>query len=207
MLITFLENLLLGVAISAVPGAILFETMRRCVINRRGAMLFLAGNFSGMLIIVLASYVGISTLMTSTPASTLFYLISGGLLVYMGYSTIVSTTKSFKKTKNAKYSVDAGYVKGLILSLANPLSILFWVSLTPRFLHEKSSDYSAALNTLAVFIGAFVFFFAIIYVVQKLGQELTNQRMSQVSKLFGVIIVVFGLATLQNAFWALKVLM
>ncbi|MBC7581275.1 hypothetical protein H7097_00210 [Aeromicrobium sp.] len=86
MLFNLIQNFWLGFVITATPGAVLVEALRRS--NDPGLHLakFLAGTFIGMAVVILLAFPGVSVLQDSI-AGSLFFLISGSILIYRRISS------------------------------------------------------------------------------------------------------------------------
>lgn len=199
MFYQIIENLLLGFAISAAPGAVFFETIRRTLSKKSTVTSFLLGNFSGMLIIIVFALAGISVLLTDTSLSKFFYGITGLLLTYIGVSSLTAkfsqqTAKEEAKAPN-RYS---SYVSGLVLAVANPLSIVFWISLTGKFYQEYDSILPILLNATSVVIGALILFILLVLAVKFLRKRINTTILAWLARMSGIIILIYGLLTLSR---------
>ena len=199
MVSNVIENFVLGFVISAIPGAVFFETIRRAIRSNAEVLIFLLGNFSGMLVIIVASFIGLSAGSTSDGNARLFYCVSGALLCYIGVSAILS---KYKKPKNihtnavrASYSA---YATGFVLAMANPISVAFWLSLSANVLHETTSLLMAVISCLSVLAGAAVLFLTLIWVVRYANLNLETKQTLLISRVIGVILLCYGFASLYK---------
>lgn len=194
-----LENIALGFAITAVPGAVFFEVMRRSLLDYGSLFKFLSGNFVGMIVIILATYLGVASLLSGAVTSVIFYVVSGLLLIYLGISAIRIDSLKLKNTQNKPRPGKTAYLSGLTLALANPLSILFWASLMGRFRHETSGGLGVLMLSLSVVLGSLLLFVALISVSIQANKKLKTDHLVLLSRVFGVVIAVFGVMTLVAA--------
>lgn len=197
MLLSLLENFVLGLAISAVPGAVFFETIRRSLLEYSSVFRFLLGNFSGMVLIAASSYLGLTRLLSGEIFSLIFYLVSGSVLVYLGTTAIMVKKSKIERIHNSISSKRSAYLVGLTLAVANPLSIIFWASLMGKFIKEDGGGMDAILNSIVVLAGAAILFIILVVCAKFAKNLLTPNRLIIMSRFFGVIITIYGLTTLM----------
>ncbi len=197
MLLQFIENLLLGFAISAAPGAIFFETIRRALSKKESVIAFQLGNFLGVIIVAAVALAGVSSILSEPSYANVFYAISGLLLIYLGYqSLIIKLPEASEASKSRIKSNYKAVVSGATLAILNPLSIVFWVSLTGKFTQQFANSSVVLINTIAVITGALMLFVILISVVKLLGHKISGIHLIWLSKASGLIIIVYGLTTL-----------
>lgn len=144
MFFAALNSMLLGFSISAVPGAVFFETIRRTIQNKSSIAWFLAGNFAGVAILALLSVLGVELLLSSLVIEKLFYGVSSLLLLAIGLSSILYAPKKIDATGTAGLNnkIRGAFLVGLILALANPISIIFWISIVGTFSHKLKTPFT-----------------------------------------------------------------
>lgn len=198
-MIEFLGYVALGFAVTAIPGAVFFETLRRLLISTSSAYWFLAGNFSGMALIIASSYIGLPSIMHNQTVALVFYLTSAMLLIYLGVTALAS--KEMPKSEAGTYQKNlqsgTSYLVGFTLSIANPLSIAFWVSLSGQLL-STYSNVVAWLYSLAIMLGAALVFSIMIFSSATI-RKLKASHLVIVSKISGLVILYFGVMTLRTA--------
>lgn len=202
--IALLQSYLLGFAISAVPGAVFFETIRRTISSRTSVLHFLVGNFIGIAIIILLVFFGLSSLSLEGMAGKVFYLLSGLVLLWIGISALLEKRQLMQQIDNhagsLRYNKNAhGFLEGIILAVVNPVSILFWISIMGSLLSEMTMA-EALLNGLAILIGAATLFIFLVLITIKTKNVLSDRLLQNLNTIFGGIIVLFGLVMLFNIF-------
>lgn len=197
MLIQVIENILLGFAISAAPGAVFFETIRRALSKKDSTILFQLGNFSGMIMIAIISLAGVAVFFSHSAVATLFYATSGALLLYIGAHSLFSKPRydALANEQNIKSSYSA-FVSGLILAVANPLGIIFWISLTGRLQQQSGNEIILLVNVLSVIMGALILFVLLVSTVKYLRKKIKETHLIVMSRVSGLIIIFYGLAAL-----------
>jgi threonine/homoserine/homoserine lactone efflux protein len=195
MLPNFVEYFWLGFAITAIPGAVFFETIRRCLSDTESVRGFLTGNFTGMALIILSSFLGLGFI-NNNSLTRIFYSLSGVVLIYLGISAILQNPK-VSKVNHHKYS---SFYTGLFLAVANPLSIIFWISLTGNFLQSSNGFIEPILYSAGVMAGALALCILLIVIVNRFESFINDRYIKIISVIFGLIITAYGLLILSKVF-------
>jgi threonine/homoserine/homoserine lactone efflux protein len=203
MILKIIENIVLGFAISAVPGAVFFETIRRTLAKKSTIIEFQIGNFSGMIFVAIMALLGLATSLSHPATAKFFYATSGGLLIYIGIKAAFSRPQ-YDTTPDSHRSPPrfSSFLSGLTLAIANPLSIIFWISLTGTFYQQSREVLPVLANTLSVLFGAFLLFAALITTAIRLRTKVKDSYLLGSTRLFGVVIAVYGILTLAKLFEA-----
>jgi threonine/homoserine/homoserine lactone efflux protein len=190
-----LQSLLLGMAITALPGPVFFEVIRRTLADRASIGLFLVGNIIGMLIVISSTFLGLATLLSSKSANAFFYLLSGSVLIFIGISAILSHPKyqtAKADARKRRYKLPA-IPTGITISAANPIGIVFWVSIIKNF---QSSDHTLSrelLNCLSVMLGGLLVYAALIFAVIKLHAAVKHAPYAWLARACGFVVIIYGL--------------
>ncbi|MBC7581824.1 LysE family transporter [Aeromicrobium sp.] len=192
-----IQNFWLGFVITATPGAVLVEALRRSIGTGNYLVIFLAGNFIGMTIVIMLAFFGISVLQDSVTGN-LFFLISGSILIYIGVLALVAKPHNQKSNTIVKHSEVRSLLTGITLAVANPLSFIFWLSLIGG-LRSDNTPSMTLLDILAVMFGALAVFVILIILAKNLRSVITLQRERILSRVFGTIITFYGLAILYKS--------
>ncbi len=185
---------MLGFAITAIPGAVFFETLRRSLLDKKSVPKFLIGTFIGMSGVIFLALFGFHFL-ESDSLARLFYLLSGGILFYLGVNSIISKS-SPKKSKSSNYSA---LLTGVILSFANPISIIFWISLIGKLTQGSSNSLWIILNVISVVAGAFTLFTLLIIFAKHFHSKNRSKYIRSLSIFFGVILTTYGIIIASKA--------
>lgn len=200
MLHMLIENLMLGFVITAVPGAVFFETIHRSIFHKTSLPAFMAGNFAGMFLIIGSVLAGISSLLADKTYFKAFYALSGLVLLYIGGSSFMSKRShpeisGYRKHERSQYSA---LLTGFILAAANPISILFWISMSGKMFQQDMSAAGVMANCASIVAGASLVFIILIAVFSRARFRLKAQQFIILSKSFGVIICIYGVTTLAK---------
>lgn len=191
----------LGFIITALPGAVFFETIRRTLAQKASIMKFMAGNFSGMFLIIFSVLFGLSALLSDKSLSHAFYGLSGIVLLYIGIASFLQkhTDKQAIATKKKTGSSLTAYLTGFVLAAANPISIVFWISMAGKMLQDKISLPYIVLNCISIVLGASLVFILLIAVASRSKKSIKARHLLFLSRSFGLIIIAYGTITIGKA--------
>lgn len=196
MLSSILQGFILGFVLTAIPGAVFLETARRAL-GRLSVVSFLAGNFVGVGITIAVTFLGLSSLLKETTWSHVFYLLSGATLVYIGVASLASKKlsvdkKTQKRTPSRIHPHSTAFLAGLILAIANPVSILFWITMIGRYFNNHDHFMQVAANCVAIVLGTAVFYALLLYATRMTHRVLSERHLTALSDVFGALILIYG---------------
>ena len=198
MAFLFLEGLLLGVAIAAPVGPIGLLCIRRSLTY--GAT---AGLLSGLgaatadgVYGAIAAF-GLAFVSDFLTDQTKWLGIIGGLfLCYLGITTFLSKPAD-KPAEINKTGLVGAYLSTLGLTLTNPATILSFVLLFAGFAPTDLGYGQAIVMVGGVFLGSAFWWLLLSSGVSRLRHWLTPGRLVWVNRVFGVVIMGFGVVALS----------
>lgn len=201
MILELLQNFMLGFGIAALPGAVFFETIRRTLSKHLHVSYFLTGNMLGVCAVLSIAYFGASLLLASPAAERGFYFVSGAILLWIGIRSVLSRPRHPKKStaptiKGVAKRLGA-FFTGFVLAVANPVSILFWLSLMGTFAGRMSIPIAVA-NVLSVLIGTAALLLMLVFVTYKMRTLLSPRFLLWLTRIFGGIITVYGVVMIAQ---------
>jgi len=190
-----LQGLVLGFVLNAIPGVVFLETTRRAL-AKRAVLSFLAGNYIGVIIVIMVTMFGLASVLKNSTWSHAFYLLSGVTLLYIGLTSIASKKLKPKTVKiRAKTRISPhhkAFAAGFVLAIANPVGILFWVAIIGRYLNGHENYFQIASNSTAILLGGAFFYALLLFVISLTHKLISPKYMVVLSDVFGVIILVYG---------------
>ena len=140
-----LAFLLLSVVIIAVPGpSVLFTIGRALTVGRREALLTVVGNAIGVYLQVVAVAVGIGVIVERSAAVfTVIKLVGAVYLVFLGVQAIRHRRRITEALAAGMPTVVASrraLRDGVVVGLANPKSIVFFVVALPQFTNPAAGS-------------------------------------------------------------------
>ncbi len=121
-------------------------------------------------------------------------ILGGAFLCYLGLRTILSRPPDLPNAANPGNLLSA-YVSTLLLTLANPLTILSFAAIFAGFgLAAQAKSYtSAGLMVLGVFSGSACWWVLLSGVTSLLRQRIGTAALAWVNRISGVVLLGFGI--------------
>lgn len=148
--------------ISPGPG-VLFTITNSINYGVKTALFGIAGLIIGMFVVAIISASGLGLVITSTPQIFTGLKIAGALyLVYLGYKNFMKKSPLTDQLGSTKQEKSVSKLKlfsqGLLASLSNPKTIVFFLALFPQFINIKEEFISQFLVLSLTFclIGLFI---------------------------------------------------
>lgn len=149
------------------------------------------------IIYMLLVYFGMIHLLDAPFIKAFLWLFGFFVLVYTGVESIVNSEQvTSLETREVGESLFKSFTSGFLMSLFNPLSILFWLGIYGSILAKMTSEYS--MDQLLVYSGAIVFGILLWDVLMAGASSifhkiLTNRLLKLISISSGLSLVGFGL--------------
>ncbi len=141
-------------------------------------------------------YLGVSQFLETPFMQTLLWSFGCFVLIYTGIDSIISA----KKQVDLKYikgrTLKKSFIYGFILSITNPLSILFWLGIYGSVLVETVSTYDmnhVILYSLAIFVGLFIWDITMATIASSFRKLLKTKMLGAISIVSGISLIGFGL--------------
>ena len=184
---TILGYFLLGISLSAPIGPINAAQINKGIQGGFWhAYAIGLGAIVADIIYMLLVYLGVIHLLDSPFIKTFLWLFGFFVLVYTGIESIKDAGKISTDSDNrsSKLSLGKTFTSGFLISLLNPLSILFWLGIYGSILAKAAQQFS--FEQLLLYSGAIVF-----------GILLWDLTMAAVSSFFRKFLTVHVLKTIS----------
>ena len=189
-----LQSLFLGFIITAVPGAVFIETVRRAIVDKKSVVIFLIGNVVGVTLTVGYVVVGFGALALKHQFNSAFYVLSGLVLVGIGILSIKSRPDLGKRRESRRKL--SSFLTGFVLATVNPASVVFWIVMVGRFASANTDLVALLANIVSINVGAIFCYAVLIGLVARFRERLSNRHLAVLSRVSGVAIVVYGFVSL-----------
>jgi L-lysine exporter family protein LysE/ArgO len=156
---------------------------------------------------MLLVYLGLVHFLEIPFMKTFLWLFGFFVLVYTGIETIIGAGKITLKHKRTTVTYSKSFFSGFFMSLANPLTILFWLGIYGSVLANAVASYSTnelILYSFAIILGLLIWDFTMACVASTFRRFLTNQLLIVISFISGLSLIGFGL---YFGYQAIKLLM
>lgn len=193
-----IEKIVLGITLSAPIGPVSLEMIKRGL-NKGffAAFTIRLGAVIGNILCLLASYYGISALTNSDKTLAIFTLIGALVLIYMGSKSLLDK-KSIQlsiDSQPAAYKFSNGLMTGFVLALANPVAIVFWLSIFAATLDTTTENAQSWIGLLQNFtiIGGVILWGLFLSSLLELAKRLFNEKfLRTISRIAGAMLILFG---------------
>lgn len=128
---------------------------------------------------------------------TSFRLVGAALVLLIGIK-IFKSKHIPKATTNYKNLLKV-YISTFLISISNPTTIISSIIVFAAYGVSGTCNYSNALELVAgVFCGAGIWWVIVIFIVSLFKHKMDEGRLNSLNKVFGVIIMCFGLMILVS---------
>lgn len=154
------------------------------------------GAISADIIYMLLVYLGMIHLLDAPFVKAFLWLFGFFVLVYTGIESIMHSGKiTAAETRGNGVSLSKSFVSGFLMSLFNPLSILFWLGIYGSILARAVNEYP--MQQLLIYSGAIVLGILLWDVTMAAASSmfrkfLTSRVLKAISVLSGLSLVGFG---------------
>jgi L-lysine exporter family protein LysE/ArgO len=196
-----IEKILLGVALSAPIGPVSLEMIKRGLEKGfLGAFIVRLGGAVGNTLCLVAAYFGLRLFMHS-PTTSAFCMFFGSLvLIYLGAKACLKKHVAPLHTQNtvpSSYNLADGLITGFVLSLANPVAMVFWLGIFAATSQVSDPEATTSLWGLIEnlpIIGGVLLWGAFLSALLEVGSRFFNQKtILLITRLAGLMLIYFGL--------------
>ncbi|WP_042147333.1 LysE family transporter [Paucisalibacillus sp. EB02] len=192
----FFSYILLGLSLAAPIGPVNAAQLDRGI---KGG--FLPAWFVGLgaitadALYMLIVYLGVVHIVEIPFVQTFLWLFGGFVLTYTGIESMISAKEIKAGHERTKEPLHKSFFAGFIMSITNPLTILFWLGIYGSVLAKTASSYG--LETLilysgAIFIGLLTWDIAMAAVSSGFRKVLNERVLTGIAIFSGLALIGFG---------------
>ena len=140
-------------------------------------------------------YFGVVHFLEITFMKTFLWLFGFFVLTYTGFETVLNARKLEVAQRNATDSHFSSFLSGFLMSISNPLTILFWLGIYGSVLANTADKYDIQhlfLFSSAIFLGILCWDVTMAIVSSSFRRFLTEPILVLISGLSGVSLICFG---------------
>lgn len=196
ILTSFVEGVLLGLGAAVPLGAINILVMNTALRRYSAAVAIGVGAITSditYLIVILFGFLHFVDNPNLTKAMT---IVGALFMTYLAWMVWKNRNEPIHAISTKKMSLWKYYIKGYILTLINPYSIVFWFSVS-AYISSKELNVLATVGGLLLSTSSWVIFMPL--VIHK-TKHLISQRMATLFSIFSTIILMFFA---MGMFWKL----
>ena len=203
----FLSYILLGLSLAAPIGPINAAQIDRGI--RNGFMhswLIGVGAVVADGVYMLVVYIGVVQFLETAFMQTFLWCFGCFVLMYTGIETFMSAGKINLEHSRSNEPLIKSFASGFLMSISNPLTILFWLGIYGSVLAKTAATYDSSeliLYISAIFIGLLLWDITMAGVASSFRKFLTSRLLVSISLLSGVSLIGFGIYFGMQAFQVL----
>ncbi|CAM3924567.1 LysE family transporter [Cohnella lubricantis] len=192
-----LSHFILGLSLAAPIGPINAAQMDRGI--RSGfwhAWLVGLGAMLADGVFMLLVYFGVIHFLDSPFMQTFLWLFGFFVLTYIGVETLIGAGKTSTQDRRSEESPMKAFLAGFLMSISNPMSILFWLGVYGSVLADMIAKYEAlevALYSSTIMLGIMLWDLVMAVTASMFCRFLTNRLLAGISLVSGLSLVGFGL--------------
>ena len=199
----FVHGIVIGIALAAPVGPIAFVCIQRSITRGR-----LHGIVAGLGIATADAFYaavtafGLAHISDFLLARQWFFRLFGGLaLIAVGLKIFFAPPPEMKVQADGG-SLLSDYSTMLALTLANPLTILFFAIIIPGFgaVISGATWINPALFVIGVFAGEMAWWVILCGSIGSMRSYLTQERLHTINRLAGLVIAAFGVVLIASLF-------
>ncbi|UUZ86108.1 LysE family translocator [Paenibacillus sp. P26] len=144
---------------------------------------------------MLLVYMGLVHFISTPFMRTFLWLFGFFVLVYTGIESLISARHLNKTRSDSGDTLWKTFLSGFLMSLSNPMTILFWLGIYGSVLAETAARYDLhelAAVSLAMIAGLAIWDFLMAGVASFFRMWLTNRVLRIISILSGLSLIGFG---------------
>ncbi|WP_167276349.1 LysE family transporter [Paenibacillus lupini] len=193
----YLEYILLGLSLAAPIGPINAAQMERGI--RSGfwnAWLLGLGSMTVDILYLLVVYFGTVHFLDNPFMKTLLWSFGCFVLLYTGIASLKGVKTELFHRNEEKESSLKSYGTGFILSVLNPLTIMFWIGIYGSVLVEATKKFEPSellICTSGILLGVFLWDLSMATISSHFHRFLNDRALSLISVLSGLSLIGFGL--------------
>lgn len=193
----FLSYIFLGLSLSAPVGPINAAQLDKGL--KKGfwhAWLFGLGAVMADILYMVLVYMGVVHFLSTPFMQTFLWLFGAFVLIYTGIESIVSAGKVTISSNKKEDSLLSSVSSGFLMSLSNPMTILFWLGIYGSVLVKTASDYGTGdllLYSAAVIFGVLIWDFLMAAMASTFRKYLSNRGITFISIISGLSLIGFGI--------------
>jgi L-lysine exporter family protein LysE/ArgO len=195
-MVLILKYVLLGISLAAPIGPVNAAQMDRGIKYGfwQAWMVGLGATVADGLYMLMV-YMGLVSYINTAFMKSFLWLFGCFVLLYTGIETFKKASGEIRGEKNYTVHIGKSFSAGFLMSLTNPLTILFWLGIYGSILAETASKYSLEslmLYSGAIFAGILVWDFTMALVSSFFRKLLADRILGVISKVSGLSLIGFG---------------
>lgn len=198
-----IEKILLGITLAAPIGPVSLEMIKRGLSKGfKAALVVRLGGALGNTLCLLGAYFGLAHILNTEFKLAISGMIGALVLVYMGVKTLLDNREFVFETNLMSSSLTNGVITGFFLSIANPIGLLFWVSIFAASFETGPQIVSLsglAANT-GIILGVIIWGIILSGLLEVAKNYINQQMIKAITSAAGLLLIYFGIKYAYKAY-------
>ncbi|WP_144548982.1 LysE family transporter [Peribacillus simplex] len=193
----FFSYVLLGLSLAAPIGPINAAQLDKGI--KKGfwhAWIFGWGAILADFVFIALVFFGVVHFLDNPFMKTFLWLFGFFVLTYTGIESLLSAGKIEVNARKAQDSLFSSFLTGFIMSLSNPLSILFWLGIYGSILANSASKYDMdhlLFYSSGILVGLLTWDFAMAIIASTFRRFLSKPILMGISIISGISLIGIGI--------------
>jgi L-lysine exporter family protein LysE/ArgO len=200
----FLSYVLLGLSLAAPIGPVNAAQLDKGIKNGfLHSWLVGVGAFVADGIYMLAVYIGVINFLETPFMQTFLWCFGSFVLIYTGFESILSSGTKISNQSRQNDPLHKSFLSGFLISISNPLTILFWLGIYGSVLAKTAATYNhqqLLIYSSAIFLGLFLWDVTMAGISSSFKKFFTDKIITIISLLSGLSLIGFGIYFGYQAF-------
>ncbi|MFD2042945.1 LysE family translocator [Ornithinibacillus salinisoli] len=193
----FFSYILLGLSLAAPIGPVNAAQLDRGIKGGFFPAWFVGlGAITADAIYMLIVYLGVVHVIDTPFVKTFLWLFGGFVLIYTGIESMVSAKTVKASHERSTEPLHKSFLAGFIMSITNPLTILFWLGIYGSVLAKTATQYgyqALILYSGAIFIGLLSWDIVMAAVSSSFRKVLNERMLTGIAIISGLALIGFGI--------------
>lgn len=194
----FFSYMILGLSLSAPIGPINAAQLDKGIKNGFWhSWMFGIGAVFADIFYMLLVYLGVVHFLNTPFMQTFLWLFGAFVLIYTGFESIMNASKVTISNARSEDTIPKTMFAGFIMSVSNPMTILFWLGIYGSILVKAAADDNGSghifLYSLAVIAGVLIWDLFMAALGSIFRRYLSQRGLSIISIVSGLSLIVFGI--------------
>jgi len=207
MIDAFIKGLALSFLLICSVGPIVFTVIKQSIINgRHGGLSFIAGIWLSDVLMVILSNAFSEVVKEMLDFKKPIAIAGSGFLVALGIYYLFFKKNKMRSEDESVIKVSAGthaklMASGFLINTLNPGIIAFWLTTTTTIALTHTVKQRVLIFTTCIVINLAADIFKVV-LADKLSKKLTHKNITLITKISGVLLLVFAIILLVGVLYS-----
>lgn len=193
----YISYVILGLSLAAPIGPVNAAQMDKGI--RHGfihAWILGLGSVTADIIYMLAVFLGLAHFIEIPIIKAFLWLFGFFVLLYTGIEGLINARTFTFSNNRGQVSLAKSFLTGFLMSISNPLTILFWLGIYGSVLAKTATSYPAEqlfIFSTAIILGLVIWDITMAFVASSARKLLTTKLLSIITVISSLSLIGFGL--------------